>query len=114
MTARRLLRAHDWAVMASNLPIYNEETIAAVVRKVYAALLPGGEFHLVGEMLDADGCGPLDPALWGMYEAVCGSAGKAHTVTQCTGYFEQAGFVDVGAVEFVAGTLQRVSGTKPG
>ncbi|MGB1885096.1 MAG: methyltransferase, partial [Gammaproteobacteria bacterium] len=74
--------------------IYDEETIRKVVDKTYAALLPGGEFHLVGEMLDADGEGPLDPALWGMYEAVCGSRGKAHTVSQCEDYLRDAGFED--------------------
>jgi len=102
----------DAAVMASNLPIYNEETIQRVVQKVYDALLPGGEFHLVGEMLNEDGCGPLDPALWGMYEAVCGSGGKAHTIGQCVGYLRSAGFITVSEEVFVPGTLHRVSGIK--
>lgn len=102
----------DAAVMASNLPIYNEETIQHVVNKVHDALLPGGEFHLIGEMLDDDGCGPLDPALWGMYEAVCGSAGKAHTKAQCAGYLRDAGFTTVTDAEFVPGTLHRVTGIK--
>ncbi len=47
----------DVAVMASNLPIYNEEMIQLVVQKAHDALLPGGEFHLVGEMVDNDRCG---------------------------------------------------------
>ena len=102
----------DVAVMASNLPIYDEATIQQVVSKTHNALLPGGEFHLVGEMLDADGEGPLDPALWGMYEAVCGSRGKAHSVTQCIGYFEHAGFCDVTVTAFVPGILTRVTGFK--
>lgn len=104
----------DVAVMASNLPIYNEETIAMVVRKTHDALLPGGEMHLVGEMLDDDRRGPLDPALWGLSEAVWGSAGKAHTVAQCIGYLQQAGFRDVAAHPFVPGVLTRVAGTKEG
>ncbi len=102
----------DVAVMASNLPIYAEDTIQAVVAKTYAALLPGGEFHLVGEMLDADGAGPLDPAMWGMYEAICGSRGKAHTVSQCERYLGTAGFEAVTAAPFVPGILTRVSGVK--
>jgi ubiquinone/menaquinone biosynthesis C-methylase UbiE len=102
----------DAAVMASNLPIYNETMIQAVVRKVHDALVPGGEFHLIGEMLNDDGCGPLDPALWGINEAVCRSAGKAHTIAQCVGYFRTAGFLDIAVEEFVPGTLQRVSGIK--
>ncbi len=104
----------DVIVMASNLPIYNEETIQLVVGKAHDALLPGGEMHLVGEMLDNDRKGPLDPALWGISEAITGSAGKAHTIGQCIAYFKNAGFVKVSDEVFVPGTLHRVTGLKAG
>ncbi|MEE8434562.1 MAG: methyltransferase [bacterium] len=104
----------DVAVMASNLPIYNEETIQLVVGKAHDALLPGGEMHLVGEMLDNDRKGPLDPALWGISEAITGSAGKAHTIGQCIAYFKNAGFVKDSDEVFVPGTLHRVTGIKAG
>ncbi len=113
-TASALPTDCDATVMASNLPIYAPEIIRQVVAKVYASLLPGGEFHLVGEMLDADGGGPLDPALWGMYEAICGTRGQAHTVAQCVDYLRSAGFVRVTATDFVPGILIRVSGIKAG
>ncbi|MGE0486068.1 MAG: methyltransferase [Gammaproteobacteria bacterium] len=112
-TESALPRDCDVAVMASNLPIYNAGTIRHVVSRVFDALLPGGEFHLVGEMLNADGDGPLDAALWGMYEAVCGSAGRAHSVSECRDYFAAAGFTAVSDTVFVAGTLHRVTGVKP-
>ena len=104
----------DIAVMASNLPIYDEAVIGAVIARVHDALLPGGEFHLVGEMLNDDRSGPLDAALWGMNEAVCRSAGKAHTVGQCIGYFTAAGFVDIDDEAFIPGILHRVHGRKAG
>lgn len=103
----------DTVVMASNLPIYDEATIALVVSKAFGALEPGGDMHLVGEMLTDDRSGPLDAALWGMQEALYGSGGKAHTVGQVRGYFRSAGFVDVADEEFVPGVLVRVSGRKP-
>ena len=93
----------DVAVMASNLPIYDAPTIERVVAKTYSALLPGGAFHLIGETLDADGDGPLDPALWVMYAAICGSRGRAHTVTQCVGYLQSAGVEQLEATPFVSG-----------
>lgn len=102
----------DVVVMASNLPIYDETVIESVVAKVHAALRPGGEFHLVGEMLDDDRKGPLDAALWGMNEAVCRSAGKAHTIGQCLGYFKAAGFKNIRDDIFVPGILHRVCGQK--
>ena len=88
--------------------------IQDVVRKAHDALLPGGEMHLVGEMLEDDRSGPLDAALWGMQEIFYGGGGKAHTVGQCRGYFERAGFREVRVSVFVPGVLQRVSGVKRG
>jgi hypothetical protein len=111
-TADPLPTGCDVAVMASNLPIYDEVVIGQVVAKAFAVLEPGGEFHLVGEMLDDDGTGPLDAALWGMQEILYGSGGKAHHRGQVVGYLEAAGFSDVTATDFVPGVLVRVSGHK--
>ena len=65
-------------------------------------------------LADDDRRGPLDAALWGMNEAVCGSRGKAHTIAQCIGYFRDAGFTGVSAEEFIPDVLHRVSGVKAG
>ncbi len=104
----------DVAIMASNLPQYGREVIAGVVQRVFDALLPGGEFHLIGEMLAPDGRGPLGPALWGLSEAVSRSAGLAHSEADCVGYFEAAGFADISCHEFIPRTLTRVTGYKSG
>ncbi len=104
----------DVAIMASNLPQYGREIIGGVVQRVYDALLPGGEFHLIGETIDADRSGPLAPALWGLAEAVSHSTGLAHTVDECVGYLEAAGFQNVSANEFIPQTLTRITGSKPG
>jgi predicted TPR repeat methyltransferase len=111
-TADPLPTDADVAIMASNLPQYSREIVTNVVKKVHDALVPGGEFHLIGEMLDADGAGPLAPALWGLAEAVSGSTGLAHAIPDCIGYLEQAGFEDVTASEFIPQTLTRVTGYK--
>jgi hypothetical protein len=103
----------DVAIMASNLPQYNREIIGSIVQRVYDALLPGGEFHLIGEMINPDGDGPLAPALWGLSEAVHFSTGLAHSTSDCVGYFERAGFADVSENEFIPDTLTRVTGYKP-
>lgn len=102
----------DVAIMASNLPQYGRDTIAAVIRKIYEALLPGGEFHLIGEMLDPDNTGPLAPALWGLSEAVNYSTGLAHNETECRTYLEHAGFNNISVHEFIPQTLTRITGYK--
>ena len=113
-TADPLPSDADVAIMASNLPQYDRTIVGAVVQRVHDALLPGGEFHLIGEMLADDRTGPLAPALWGLSEAVSGSTGLAHTEGECIGYLESAGFRSVQAHEFIPRTLTRVTGVKAG
>ena len=111
-TADPLPTDADVATMASNLPQYSRTIIAGVVEKVFHALQPGGEFHLIGEMIDRDKTGPLAPALWGLAEAISGSTGLAHSVGDCVDYLTQAGFRDVAVSEFIPATLTRVTGFK--
>ncbi|MEE2775367.1 MAG: methyltransferase [Acidobacteriota bacterium] len=112
-TADPLPAGADIAVMASNLPMYSREIIGSVVAKAFEAIAPGGEMHLIGEIVDDDKAGPMGPALWGLAEAVSHSTGLAHSRADCIGYFESAGFIDVTATEFVRATLTRITGTKP-
>ena len=102
----------DVIVMASNLPIYDERVIQLVIGRAFDALEPGGEMHLIGEMIFNDRAGPLDAAMWGLAEALNHSGGKAHTIAQCIGYFESAGFTAIADEVFVDGTLHRVSGLR--
>lgn len=103
----------DVVVMASNLPQYEPALIRLVVGKAFAALVPGGEMHLIGETLHDDRRGPLSAALWGLNEAVFGSTGLAHTEAEVKGYLRDAGFADVAVHPFVPGVLSRIAGRKP-
>ena len=60
----------DVAIMASNLPMYGRDVIAAVIAKAHDALLPGGEMHLIGEMTNDERTGPWGPAYWGLGQAI--------------------------------------------
>jgi hypothetical protein len=103
----------DVAVMASNLPQYEPALIRLVVAKAFAALVPGGEMHLIGETLHDDRKGPLSAALWGLNEAAQASTGRAHTESEVKGYLHGVGFTDVAVHPFVPGVLSRVAGRKP-
>lgn len=103
----------DVMIMASNLPRYSREIVQAVISRAFAALEPGGEMHLIGEMLNPGRTGPRDPALWGLAEALWGSTGIAHSVAECEAYFERAGFDRMTASEFVPGVLTRVTAIRP-
>ena len=102
----------DVAIMASNLPMYDRSTIAAVIAKAFDALLSGGEMHLLGEMTNNERIGPWGPAYWGLGQAISDSKGLAHSEADVIGYFEQAGFVDVQLIDFIPGSLSRVTGHK--
>jgi ubiquinone/menaquinone biosynthesis C-methylase UbiE len=102
----------DVAIMASNLPMYGREMIAAVITKAHDALLPGGEMHLIGETTNNDRTGPWGPAYWGLGQAVVDSLGLAHSEADVIGYFRDAGFTNVAVNEFIAGALSRITGTK--
>lgn len=104
----------DVVVMASNLPMYGREAIAAVVAKAHAAMAPGGEMHLIGEALDDDRSGPADAALWGLAQALNNSTGIAHSVAEVESYMRAAGFRDLSRAPFVPGVLVRVTGRKAG
>ena len=91
----------------------NGDVMAGVVARAFRALESGGEMHLIGEMLSDERTGPVDAAMWGMNELICGSLGRAHTEGECRGYFEAAGFTDVAVSEFVPGVLARCVGVKP-
>jgi hypothetical protein len=111
-TSDPLPHGADVMIMASNLPQYNEAVLEGVLLKAYEALLPGGEFHVVGETLNNDKSGPLGPALWGIHEALFGSEGRAHSEKEVIGYMEKAGFVDAQVHPFVPGSLTRITGRK--
>jgi len=102
----------DVMIMASNLPQYNEITLAEVLKKAYEALASGGEFHVVGETLDNEKKGPLGPALWGIHEALFGSEGRSHSENEVKGYMEKAGFSEVKVHPFIPGSLSRITGKK--
>jgi hypothetical protein len=102
----------DVAIVASNLPQYGPGLWREIVARVHAALEPGGELHLVGEMLRPEKDGPPGPALWGLAEALDHSTGVAHSEAEVVDYLEAAGFRDVSVHAFVPGSLTRVSGTK--
>lgn len=102
----------DVAIMASNLPMYGRDVIAAVIKKAHDALLPGGQMHLIGEITNNERTGPWGPAYWGLGQAISHSKGLAHSESDVRGYFEAASFADIERVDFIPGSLDRIVGTK--
>ena len=104
----------DIILMNSNLPVYDDEIIPPVINKAFAALEPGGEMFICGEMIHDDWHGPLIAAMCGLMGVTSNTNAWAHSISDCIGYFEDAGFVDVAVDEFIPNVLQRIRGRKPG
>ena len=88
------------------------EEMRAIVKRAYEAAAPDGEMHIIFEMMDDDMTGPVNAALFGLYEALMGSQGRAHSAGQVKGYMEAAGFVDVSSHNFIDKYIRRVTGYK--
>jgi SAM-dependent methyltransferase len=112
-TADPFPQGPDVIIQASNLPQYNQAGLENVMRKGFEALVPGGEYHVVGETVSAEKDRGLGPALWGLHEALFGSLGRAHSEKEVITYLQKAGFIDVEVNEFIPGSLTRITGYKP-
>jgi SAM-dependent methyltransferase len=104
----------DVIIQASNLPQYNGKGLESVMKKGFDALVPGGEYHIVGETVTDEKDGTLGPALWGLHEALFGSLGRAHSEGEVISYLRNAGFEEISVNEFIPGSLTRITGYKPG
>jgi SAM-dependent methyltransferase len=102
----------DVTLLNGSLTVYGPDAARNVIGKAYDAMVPEGEMHIVFEMLDNDRSGPVNAALFGVYEALMGSEGQAHSVADVVGYMEAAGFVDVAQHHFLDKYIRRVSGYK--
>lgn len=102
----------DVTLLNGNGTIYGPEMMSRIVKKAYDAMAPAGEMHIIFEMLDDDRKGPVNAALFGLYEALMGSEGRAHSVADVKGYMETAGFLNVAAHNFIDKYIRRVTGYK--
>ncbi len=112
-TADPFPQGPDIIIQASNLPQYDRDGLENVMKKGFDALMPGGEYHVVGETVSDQKDGALGPALWGLHEALFGSLGRAHSEKEVISYLKNAGFVDISVNEFIPGSLTRITGHKP-
>lgn len=64
----------------------------ALLRKVYAALVPGGLLAIRGWYLDPDRTGPPDAVLADLHMLLSTSAGASHTIGDVIAWVDAAGF----------------------
>ncbi|MEJ5367033.1 MAG: class I SAM-dependent methyltransferase [Bryobacteraceae bacterium] len=77
---------HDWS----------DSRCLELLRRVRAALLPGGAVLIAEKLLDEDRCGPPDAAMQSLNMLVC-TEGRERTESEYRALLEAAGFGDVEA-----------------
>ncbi len=103
----------DVVMLNGNLTQYGPGEAQTIIDKAFSMLPSGGVMHIIAENLNNEKTGPKIAATWSIHEALFGSKGRAHSDAEVCEYMENAGFIEVEAVEFVHNILQRVTGFKP-
>ena len=106
-------RGADVMLMSSNLPDFSSGGLATVYGKAFDAMEKGGAIIILGEALNDDRSGPLEPALWNLDDALSGSHGDSHTISGVCQLLQQAGFGECAVSEFVPGLLTMFVARKP-
>lgn len=104
----------DAMLMSSNLPDFSSSGLATVYGKAFGAMEKGGAIIILGEALNDDRSGPLEPALWNLDDALSGGHGDSHTISEVCQLLADAGFVDCEATEYVPGLLTMFLAHKAG
>ncbi len=107
-----LPKGADVILLNGNGTVYGPQMMRIIIKKAYDAMALDGEMHIIFEMMDDDRTGPVNAALFGLYEVLMGSEGRAHSVADVKSYMEAAGFIDVSAHNFIDKYIRRVTGYK--
>ena len=103
----------DIMLMSSNLPNFSTSALATVYHKAFEAMEKGGAIIILGEALNDDHSGPVEPALWDLEEYLLGGAGDNYTKADVCQLVRDAGFVDCEVSDFAPGLLTRFVAHKP-
>ncbi len=102
----------DVVLFNGNGTQYAPDMLQTIIRKAYEAMAEDGEMHIIFEMMDEDRTGPVNAALFGLFETFMGSQGQGHSAAEVKRYMEAAGFVDVGIHNFIDKYIRGVTGYK--
>ncbi len=93
---------HDWS----------DATCRLLAKKSFDSLPKGGRILLHEMLMDDDGCGPLPAAAFSLM-MLLGTRGRQYTLAELRGFLQDAGFVDVDAVQTGGGYYSLVTARKP-
>ncbi len=85
---------YDLVLLTNFLQLLDRNSIELFLKKVYAALKPGGRVVTVGFIPNDDRISPPEPAVFAMTMLATTPGGEAYSVGDCQEMFQKAGFKD--------------------
>lgn len=107
LTAAEFPPGADLMLLSSNLPNFSSRQLEIIINKSFRSMAPRGLMIILGEALNNDRTGPLEPALYSLEEALVGGGGDGHTCKEVEQLLKLAGFTNVEISEFIPGILTR-------
>lgn len=89
--------AYDAVLLTNFLHHFDQPTCIGLLKKVYAALRPGGRAATLEFVPNEDRVSPPMPAAFSMTMLTTTPAGDAYTLSELTAMYHQAGFTEVTA-----------------
>jgi len=105
-------QGHDAHFFSNIFHDWSDDTCRLLARKSFEALPRGGRILLHEMLMDDDGCGPLPAAAFSLLMLLA-TRGKQYSLPELHGFLDDAGFVDVEAVQTGGGYYSLVSARKP-
>lgn len=97
----------DVMLLSSNLPNFSSSQLERIINKAFQAMAPQGMVIILGEALNDDRTGPLEPTLYSLEEALVGGEGEGHTRAEVAQLLNSAGFAKVEVADFIPSILVR-------
>jgi len=103
---------YDLALLANLLQMHSPADSKRLIKKVYAALVPGGRAIIHGFTKDAEGTQPPEAALFSLQIGLITPEGDAHRLSDELAWMEGAGFRDLQIFEVAIAPSTVIIGTK--
>ncbi|MBI4595826.1 MAG: hypothetical protein HY730_05530 [Candidatus Tectomicrobia bacterium] len=97
----------DLMLLSSNLPNFSSRQLEIIINKAYQAMANRGIMIILGEALNDDRIGPLEPVLYSLEEALVGGEGEGHTRAEVNHLLENAGFKQIEIDDFIPEILTK-------
>jgi SAM-dependent methyltransferase len=93
--------SYDTVVLRALLQVFSADDARLAVRNIAAAINPGGEIYILGQILDNSRISPLEAVTFNLNFINVFDAGESYTEQEYRDWLSEAGFVDIERANFL-------------